>query len=260
MIDRNYWLNFHFEDDVQIDIECPTCGKGRLNILDKIAIRQTKDAMEILKQEYFNYDIEFLEEKFSGLLTCDLCKDVVAVCGTSFPDHDNDEEGSPTQYYKRFNPEYFSPSLIIFKLKPEYPKKVNETLVKSFSLFFVDNESCGNKIRISVEELLNVLEIKRESEVLDKPKKIILHKRIEQYKKTNPFVGELMLSIKWIGNFGSHDSLSRSDLLDAYEMLQAILDNVFDNQENKLMKLAKKINDNKRPASKIFPSIDSLNS
>ena len=61
-----------------------------------------------------------------------------------------------------------------------------------------------------------------------------------------------MLSIKWIGNYGSHnDSISRIDLLDAYEMMNAILDELYDNYSNKLKALSKSINDNKKPLSAI---------
>jgi len=254
MIDKYYWLYLHFREDKVTDILCPRCGKGRINIIGSFKIQPTKNYYDLKKEE--QYDIIDLDEKFSGILVCnnEYCKDSVAVCGTAFPEpEDYDEETVRQQYFRFLNPEYFSPPLNIFPLKTQYPERVNTILKKSFSLFFSDSDACGNKIRTSIEVLLDELDVEKEDNSTDETKKIKLHHRIEQYKKRNIFIGELMLSIKWIGNYGSHqDSISRSDLLDAYEMIQAILDNLYDNHEKKMMEKAKEINENKKPASKII--------
>jgi len=247
MIDKNYWLYLHFREGKSSDITCPTCGKGKINILGKFTIHQTKNTTELLKQG--NYDMENLDEKFSGLLICDneYCNDVVSVCGTAVPELiDENPETSNGEFFRRLIPEYFSPPLKIFPLKYKYPTRVREILENSFSLFFVDSDSCSNKIRISVETLLDELGV-------GKIKGETLHDRIEKNKKTNKRIKGLMLAIKWIGNYGSHnDSVSRSDLLDAYEMIIAILDDLFDNHAKKLSGLSKSINDNKKPPSAII--------
>jgi len=247
MIDKDYWLNLHLEEGKPSEIICPKCGKGRINILGDFSKRKTKYTIEMEEHQCF-YE-EVWEEKFSALLICDkeYCNDVVAVCGTAVPERiDDDEENSNSCCFECFNPEYFSPALKIFPLKNEYPSEVNKILEKSFSLFFADSDSCGNKIRISVEVLLDELGVeKKKGERLDD--------RIRNNKKTNEYIIELLLSIKWIGNYGSHDdSISKSDLLDAYEMMNAILDDLFDNHAKKLSELSKTINENKMPASKII--------
>ncbi len=245
MIDKNYWSYLHFREGKSSDITCPTCGKGKMNILEKFAIQQTRNTLELLQGDY---DIENLDEKFSGLLICDkeYCKEVVAVSGTAIPELiDGDPEAITREYFQCLIPEYFSPPLKIFPLKDVYPQRVREILEKSFSLFFVDSDSCGNKIRISVEALLDELGVEWK-------KGERLHDRINNNKKTNDFIRDMLLSIKWIGNYGSHnDSISRSDLLDAYEMMNAILDELYDNYTKKLSALSKRINDNKKPPSAI---------
>lgn len=253
MIDKNYWLYLHFREGKSSDITCPTCGKDKINILGKFTIHQTKNTTELLKQG--NYDMENLEYKFSGLLKCDneYCNDVVAVCGTAVPELiDDDPEATKSEYFRCLIPEYFSPPLKIFPLKHEYPARVREILKKSFSLYFVDSDSCGNKIRISVEALLDELGVERK-------KGESLHNRIKNNKKTGDLIRGMMLSIKWIGNYGSHnDSISRSDLLDAYEMMNAILDDLYDNYAKKLSELSKTINDNEKPLSAIIKSQGNL--
>jgi len=253
MIDKNYWLYLHFREGKPSDITCPTCGTGKIKILKKFTIHQTKNKIELL--QHGDYDTENLDDKFSGLLKCDneYCNDVVAVCGTAAPELiDDDPETSNREYFRCLKPEYFSPPLKIIPLKYMYPTRVKEILEKSFALFFVDSDSCGNKIRISVEALLDELHVTKEKDGKRKPYRLSLNERIKEYQRTNMFLGELMLSIKWIGNYGSHnDSILKSDLLDGYEMMYAILDNLYDNQTDKLLKRSRTINFNERPASKI---------
>ena len=138
MIDKNYWLDLHFVEGKQSDITCPTCGTAKINILEKFVIHQTRNTIELLKQG--DYDTENLDAKFSGLLICnnENCNDVISVCGTAFPERIDDYEESYTnEYLECLKPEYFSPSLKIFPLKPEYPKSVKEILESPFRCFLL---------------------------------------------------------------------------------------------------------------------------
>lgn len=119
MIDKNYWMNLHFREGKSLYIKCPSCGEGKINILEKFAIHETRNTFELLQGSY--YETENLDEKFSGLLICDneYCNDVVAVCGTAgYELIDEDIETSNGEYFRCLKPEYFSPPLKIFN---EYP-------------------------------------------------------------------------------------------------------------------------------------------
>jgi len=69
MIDKNYWLYLHFREGKPSDITCPTCGTGKIKILKKFTIHETRNKIELL--QHGDYDTENLEDKFSGLLKCD---------------------------------------------------------------------------------------------------------------------------------------------------------------------------------------------
>lgn len=186
------------------------------------------------------------------------CKEIVAVAGSMYAEPDDPEFNDNGEYlgqpwYTYYRPEFFTPTLEIIPLKKVYPKGVSVVLRNSFSLYFVDVEACANKIRIAIETLLDELGVNRTFiNSRGKREYYKLHKRIEVYKTTNNEIGELMLSVKWIGNFGSHsESLKREDLLDAYVFVQTILDKLYDDKMKTIVKLAKSINKTKKPPSKI---------
>jgi hypothetical protein len=257
-MDKAYWIDFHFRKDRIPDILCPTCSNGKLKIKQDFQNFNTRRSRELSQLEYF-HETDY-EEKFVGFLECEnaSCKEIVAVAGSMYAEPDNpvfDDLGEylGQSWYTHLRPEYISPALQIIQIKKEYPKTVSIAIKNSFPLFFFDVESCANKIRIAIETLLDELSVKRTFiNTRGKRESYKLHKRIELYKATNNEIGELMLSVKWIGNFGSHTgSLRREDLLDAYLFLETIMDKLYDDKLRTIVKLAKTINKNKKPASKI---------
>jgi hypothetical protein len=72
-----------------------------------------------------------------------------------------------------------------------------------------------------------------------------------KYGQKNPKAAERLLAIKWIGNSGSHGaSLQRSDLLDAYEIFEIALTEIYDIDKKRADKLTKAINKKKGPLTK----------
>ena len=53
----------------------------------------------------------------------------------------------------------------------------------------------------------------------------------------------------WLGNAGSHEGteLSNNDVLDAYEIMEHLLAEIYNNKGARLAALAKKVNRNKGP-------------
>ena len=51
------------------------------------------------------------------------------------------------------------------------------------------------------------------------------------------------MAVKWIGNDGSHEGdLSQNDLLDVFEILNYVLDEMYEQRAKNVAKLATKIN------------------
>jgi hypothetical protein len=255
MIDKKYWVDFRLSEKRIPQINCPTCKKGILEKMDDFIQHKTKHFIEASKYDTFEPESD-VEYKFTGFLKCSEkeCEEIIALTGTVICDVEEYQydEGTDTHYptyMEIFVPEFFTPNLEIFPLLEVYPTQVSSALKKSFKLFFCDIEASANKIRTAVELLLDKLRIKKYTPSKKTP--ISLHKRLLEYQTKNKELADFLMAIKFIGNSGSHSkkSLKRSDLIDAYNLIKRVLDKLYDNSDEDLKKIARKINRRRKPMS-----------
>ncbi len=263
-IDYKKWERFSFTPKISDEIICPICSKGKLIFKEELFhAMETKQTKELENYSYFDVMIHY-QAKFTGFLLCDYknCQEYIIVVGDKFVTTDDEDviiedDGSITQSLTSvYYPEYFQPPIEIFKIEKYCPKEVKHQLISSFKHFFSDTEASANRLRVAIEILCDELK------VIKKPKKTIgspqrkqnqftLHQRILELKKTKPEVAEMLLSIKWIGNYASHkDTVKRTDILDGYSFMQVVLNNIYDNNFKVLQKKSQKINKTKKPLSK----------
>ena len=182
-------------------------------------------------------------------MICNKCLEFVAFLGNGdkaeYEDYIDGEYAYISQSY--FYPKYFYPYLQLFEVNENCPKEINKVVNDSFALYWNDLSSCANKIRIALELLMNYFKIDKTYKTKEnKRKRLSLHQRIVMFKSKKPQVTEFLLAIKWIGNSGSHvGSLDNKDILETYELLELSLNKLFDNTEERLKKLSKKINSRK---------------
>lgn len=247
-MDTNKWLNFSLSENPNID--CPRCKVGRLNIVDHFQVSIDGPSQRDKYCEYWDRT-----SKFSGLLKCSngSCSEVYSVSGKTIiladPVHDEYGNLENVNFCDIYDPEFISPPFEIIELKNEYPTTVKAALNDSFKLFFADNEACANKIRIALELLLDELGV---TQLNKKGVDLALGIRIAEYEERDEKNAKLMKATKIIGNFGSHrKKIERKDVLDGYELLKAVLDDLYDNESEKLKLKAEQINSQNKPISKI---------
>ena len=83
----------------------------------------------------------------------------------------------------------------------------------------------------------------------------MLHERINLLPPKYHDIQELFTAVKWLGNAGSHSgaTVSSDDVLDAYELMEHLLTEIFDEERKKNLKaLAQNINKNKGPIKSAF--------
>lgn len=253
-MDTKYWLNFHFFEGRDPNLVCSKCRSGKLFQKDKFKFLETFPSRLKFLDEYSPFTER--EFKFTGFFECNnpICKEIYMVLGKVYiepsdPDFDDMGEYLGSGCINHFLPEYISPPIEIIERKDAYPRLVNESLYDSFKLFFVDNEACANKIRIALELLLDKLGV---DQIDERGKPLFLGTRIEKYNAVDQKNSKLMKATKIIGNYGSHrDKISRKDVLDGYELMEAILDDLYDNKYEKLKAKADKITSKNKPISKI---------
>lgn len=257
---KGFWKNLKFMHGNNPTIHCPTCRTGTLEgIAGTFKFENTADTKALLKEDraISEWEIDF---KFSSLMRCNnrSCKEVISCLGTGYYDQAEDSkfDEASGQYYPYFHryyrPEYFSKAIHIIELKNKYPTLIKKALEDSFKLFFCDSESCANKIRVTVEVLMDNLKVKTSVISNHRRKQLTLHARILEYRNKNEKLADLLLAIKWIGNSGSHNTkISKDDTLDAYRILEYVLIKLFENDELELIKIANQINRMKKPLSQI---------
>ncbi|HHQ4509467.1 TPA: DUF4145 domain-containing protein, partial [Aeromonas hydrophila] len=190
---------------------CPTCAEGKMiPDLERSLSRQTGESVSLSKLEY--WETSFHKEMLRVDLSCtnEDCKEVGVLIleGELYPPDEHQPEAEVL-----FTPIYINPAPQLFPLETEYPREIQKISREVFSLFWSDPASCGNKIRIGLEALLNHQGI--ESERKDKngiailsekgrPKPIMLHNRLELFKKKSIISASALESIKWLGNESSH--------------------------------------------------------
>ena len=69
-----------------------------------------------------------------------------------------------------------------------------------------------------------------------------MHQRLDEYKKRDPEMADVLMAVKWIGNVGSHkDALSIDDVLLGAEILGLALHNLYDKRDAELLRSARRI-------------------
>lgn len=229
-MNKEIWINY------TNDLPCPRCEHGHLQDVGKDQGFETLESR--IENEFQPGGIVSPSATFlvTGHIQCSKCKEVVICSYRRIEDVRHlDEQGYEVPFLE---PLYYMPSPPIIKIPFSCPREVANLLRVSFQIYWVDLGSCANKIRISIECLMNLLEI---------PANANLHSRIEDFKNTNETVGDLLLAIKWIGNSGSHHAdITKDAVLDGYEMLEYALERLYNDREQRLITLSQKINLNKK--------------
>lgn len=244
--ERKKYLLKNFKESNFPQFLCSDCKEGRLFLENN----KTEKSFNPFLIEYMDDNIPFL---FSAHIQCSNpdCKSFFVASGNgetgSYIGIDEDGIERPMDNYF-LNIKFVYPSIEIFTIKEEYPEEIVKLIKDSFSLFWLDQSSAGNRIRKALEVLLDELGINRKG--INKKNKeydIGLNERIIYLGKKRGYkkISELLNSLKLLGNTGSHNEiLSREDLLDAYEILEYILDEVYikKQRKNKLKEITNNIN------------------
>lgn len=239
--------NKYFSVKEQQIFICPTCHKGHLKF------KKVKDSKELLSSSALskNDDYPYDEGIFSIILICNYnkCQESVSFCGEYYLESDFYLQ----EEVLKFKPTFFYPALHLFKIPEKCPKIVKKAIIKSFAHYFNDYGACANSIRIAIEYLLDEQGIDREYVTNNnKRKDAKLHYRIKNlnisgntehpnfisFWNNKPNLADLLMSIKFMSNDGSHllDGIKdQNDLFDAYTLLEEVLNDLYVDKEQKII-------------------------
>ena len=228
--------------------QCPTCNKGFLAIgANGLTIKETGPSKAA--HEHEDWDPDWIENRFIGLLECSMpaCRELVAVCGTSGISRIQVgwEKYETTTL---LSVQMLSPAPMVVSCPANTPKPILDALANASMLFWASPESAANHIRQSVEALMSDLGF---------PEKTAegginsLDKRIKLFRETDTENGDVLLATKWLGNGGSHlGGIDREDVLDAFDMIEFVLENRYGTTKANLMAKVAAVNASKGPVKK----------
>lgn len=256
-LDRAVWAH-EFTRTSRLPWSCPSCDAARLTIREGTfhegQTRESADAQTEPASEP-----EWIEGRFCCMLLCPHCNGQIAVAGSyrvQDDRHVDANEGEAGDYTNYYRPVFFSDAPHIIRIPPETPDPVSEELRRSFQLFWADPEACANRIRSSVEKVLTQQGIPRTNgstaaKVGKKRAFLKLHARIQLFEARNKRVAQALMAVKWIGNAGSHASrILVDDLLDGYELMAFVLDELFVKRDSRIGALTRSINRRRDPRSR----------
>jgi hypothetical protein len=234
---------------------CGRCQKGHL-LLDRKLLHDMGTAATQAESSEDYWEPEMGEYRFAALAICNACGDPVAVGGYSKLDRYQIDWDDYVEDYTYFV-KSVSPAPLPFPLHENIPEPVANHLRAAAGLLWADHDAAGNKIRQAVEVMLDDRKIKK---FTIKPavaphskgsrKAINLHIRIEDYQNKNPDAAKHLMAIKWIGNAGSHsgdEGLTRDQILDALEIMEIVLNEVYVGHRAKIAKKVAKIVASRKP-------------
>lgn len=248
---RDRWLA-EFRAVESIPWQCPSCASSPLRIVAD-SLREGETRASKASHEHEGWEPEHIDGRFSCLMDCGHCGNVVGVSGVFRVQDDRyyDERlGDAGDYEKYFRPRYFTESPLLVDIPEATPDALVTELLASFQLFWCDPLACTNRIRSAVEKLLTEQRVPQTTGTKGKRKFLSLHARIEKYRAKRSDIADALMAVKWIGNAGSHSSsVTIQDVLDGYELVDWVLDSLYARRHRRATSLTRAINRRKAPRS-----------
>lgn len=232
---------------------CPNCAEGTLKLISKsLLAKETVKSLSYHSRD--DWEPDWTEENYSAILKCIHCGEHVFSIGKMEVVEAYDEEHGWC-LESALQPLFFQPAINIITIPDQCPNKIKQEIVIASSLFWADHSACANSIRTALELILTHKKIKKTDVIKTgnnkgKTRRLNLHERIGLFKVKNSQLADTMLAVKWLGNAGSHtSSLHTNDVLDAFELLDHVIEELFVEKLKKIRKLTKDINRKKGPTS-----------
>ena len=233
---------------------CPNCSGGHLRLDEKtFAFGETDESVRSHSHREFNPD--WVVGRFVGLLRCQSCTETVAVSGKYLLEECYNEKWE-RDFEQVLVPRFFLSAPSIFPIPKNVPEEIGAEVRKAFELYWSDTSASANRIRTTIEMLLTHLGVPRYTiNKQHKRETLSLSSRIDKLKVRKPnlsneFVNALT-AVRHLGNAGSHsEGLTRDDLLDAMEILDHMIQEMFIQPTKRLAEMTRQINRRKAPRSR----------
>lgn len=231
---------------------CPYCYSGELRLEGDFNSQETVASKAEHGEDY--WEPEFIQLIFSCTLKCSSCGEFVFVVGDGSVEEEYFERpdgGWDRGYVEFYRPSYFHPALQLIDFPAASPVNVIATLKTAFAYYFSSPSTCCNSIRAAAEEILTTLGVPAQPESGEGY--LSFGRRIQMLGDDDQSVRALFDAIRWLGNYGSHPGtqVKFEDALNAFEIMELLLEEVYSDRKRKIQELAAAINSRKGPISRL---------
>lgn len=216
---------------------CPACKHGTLR-LQPSSLKAVETLGSRRAHGDPDWDPDWITYVFTAWLKCTdpRCGQEVAVSGSGGvePTYDSEEGQS---WEDAFTPKSLQPMPDVIELPQKCPEPVSAELRAAFRVIWLDSGSAANHLRSAVERLMDHVGIKAVADGNGRPRP--LHQRLLDFRQVEETLGDQLLALKWLGNTASHGSeIKGSEVLDALEIIEHVLQEVVTQRSNRIAKLA----------------------
>lgn len=240
-MNEELWRKEFSFDDFSPPFPCPHCSSN---------LQLKKDTLKVLETGYSKearsgpeWEPDWSIQRFICFLECGnkSCREVVAVSG---------ETGTQEKFIEELNTWGFVPTLLPKSLFPAPPiiavsKQLSDAtsahLWAAFGLFWSDEASAANRLRVTVESLLDDLHIPKTT-INSKRKRVPLSlaSRIDKLEAKKSGHKDALDALRWIGNHASHSGMTSTDvLLAGFELFEGVVAELIDKKSAAKAAMAK---------------------
>jgi len=241
-IDLKLW-NETFQKKALPSWPCPRCDSGRLTLGEK-QLKVFEPAYSAADHGHEAWEPDWMVERFIALMRCGdkVCGETVLVIGDTEFVEEFDEEYGPVPA-SHLRPRSIFPAPPIITIPGETPAEVSRQIELAFQLYWSDLSAASNRLRTSVERLLDDFKIAKGFTDPKTKKKLFrsLSSRIDLFKKKQPNHAESLDALRYVGNVGTHSEVSRQAILAAFEIYEEALAEIYGHRTRRIKKLVKTI-------------------
>ena len=205
---------------------CPRCNRG--------SIRLERDTLYCAWEPVGETGPLEQEGKFCCLFKCTMpyCGTVVPMSGilrSSYADRMDENGEIKLDEFEIYYPKTFYPGPSIIDIARQTPEPVAKPIVESFSILWTDQSAAANKLRVSIESVLDFYEIPRKMKNKKGSSYIVsLNRRLEAFSKLDVGHHDSLDALRVVGNRGSHGKeVTFEQMLDSYEVYEDALQDIF---------------------------------
>lgn len=215
---------------------CPGCQNGVLR-LDRDTLREAYEPVK--ENDYYGQ-----RGRFSGLLFCSSkwCGHVISIGGDLISGWDYDQNGDQIDL-TYFYPRALVSGVPVITIPTKTPEKVEQPIRESFSLLWADRGAAANKLRISVERILDHYNVPDKS---NNGWRLSLDKRIHAFESVAGEHHDTLDALRVVGNRGSHEGhVDFETMLDSYEIYEDALQDLFAGRSARLAGIRKRLKESR---------------